>query len=347
MLPMPGSLCMGFSWSLFFCQRINERVMAQAPRLLDSEASEAVTDRGAPVVLKPGSPEAVRHVDNLGVLSGGQAVVEESLSHLTELFTSKNPSLHPAEIQSERVKTLGVELNGEKLCTRMLPDRLHKLRASIRGLIRRGRCSGKSRNIVIGHATFCGPVERRVLSIFHSVYKFISKCYDQVTPLWQSVRDELRVFAALVPALESDWTRSWNLVVMASDASEDGYSIVSGEFSKCAVASVGRVTERSRFKRTSGHNARESALTAAGVKDGIRDQWIEGDLEDEGYLQASGWEIDSGFAEVPASMLHRRLWTPKVSGRWRKSEHIIHLEARALVKSLQRVADTKYGFGIR
>ena len=119
--PMPGSLCMGFSWSLYFCQRINEGIMSRVPRLLQSQV---ISDRGPPVVIDPSDPEALGHyvyVDNLGVLSGSCNLVEDGIGELTDLFSSQGLVLHPAEIQSGRVKTLGVELDGEKLRTRVLP----------------------------------------------------------------------------------------------------------------------------------------------------------------------------------------------------------------------------------
>ena len=345
--PMPGSLCMGFSWSLFFCQRINERLMESIPRLLHSEA---VKDRGPPFVITADHQDKPGHyvyVDNLGVLSKDLPFVEEAANELTHLFTSQGLILHPAEIKTGQVKTLGVELDGQKLRTRVLPERLHKLRAALCGLLHRGRCSGRTLEVVIGHATFCGLVERKLLSVFHTCYKFIEKCYQQVTPLWKSVIDELRAFSALAPALESDWRRSWNTHVLSSDASEEGYGIVAGVFDKDQVAQVGRMSERGRFKRSGGHNARESALTAAGfIQDDVTGQWVEGDLGSADYLDAAGWELDSRFPEVPADMLQKQLWTPKVWGSWRRKEHIGLLEARTLVKSLQRVANTSYGFGI-
>ena len=161
---------MGFSWSLYFCQRINERVMSSVPRLL---TSKAITDRGEPVVFELSTPQAMRHyvyVDNLGIMSGERLKVEEGLKELTDRFTGLGLILHPAEIQSHKVKTLGVELDGHRLRTRVVPERLHKLRSAMRGLLRRGRCSGRTLEVVVGHATFCGLTEHKLLSVVHAVY---------------------------------------------------------------------------------------------------------------------------------------------------------------------------------
>ena len=67
----------------------------------------------------------------------------------------------------------------------------------------------------------------------------------------------------------------------------------------------------------------------------------EGDGED--FLNQTGWEIDHNFHEVPAHLLRKDHWQVKQFGQWKRSEHIMVLEARALTKSLERIAFTKYG----
>jgi hypothetical protein len=101
--PMPGSLCMGFSWSLYFCQRINEYQCSLTRSLKDSTL---VRDKGEPVVFRseqvrrhgePGSRHYV-YVDNLGVLSSHAAYVKTALQELDEHFGSCGLLLHPGEV---------------------------------------------------------------------------------------------------------------------------------------------------------------------------------------------------------------------------------------------------------
>ena len=70
-------------------------------------------------------------------------------------------------------------------------------------------------------------------------------------------------------------------------------------------------------------------------------------MEDQEYLEASGWSINHNFEEVPASMLHKELWQPKLWGKWDYPDNIVVLEGRALVKSLKRIALTTFGHSIR
>ena len=80
-----GSLCMGFSWSLFFAQRVGERLMSTASAL---QSSILVNDRSEALVLgdereSSGLKESRVHhyvyVDNLGLMSVDQSSVEEGL----------------------------------------------------------------------------------------------------------------------------------------------------------------------------------------------------------------------------------------------------------------------------
>ena len=346
--PMPGSLAMGCSWSLYFAQRINECQFKLCSGLSDSGV---LHDRGPPLVLNSLDSGSLNHyvyVDNLGIIGQDRSLVSRGLKSLEEHFNSRQLLLHPGEVHSGSVKALGIQLDGSLKHTRISSDRLHKVRSGLRGLLKRGRCSGRILEIVIGHATFCGLASRLVLSVFHSCYKFIEKNYDSVSPLWNSVRDELRAFAGLMVFLESDWTRGWNTLVTSSDASESGYGVCTSHWPSSQVAEAGRVPEKSRFRRTESHRARESALSAAGFHQDVpTGKWLAGKIDSEEYLKSIGWEVSEGFPEIDARRLHRFLWTPRMWGTWKYQEHILILEARALNKALDRVALTKYGKNIR
>ena len=343
--PMPGSLCMGFSWSLYFAQRISEQLMRQVPALAGSHLA---SDRGAPVSFSDGDPERTHHyvyVDNLGVMSLSEEKVAAGLDQLTKVFNDKGLLLHGGEVGQESVRALGVELNGASLTTTLTPERFHRVRAGLRALLRRGRCSGRALERVVGHCTYCGLLNRGTLSVFHAVYKFIQKHYEQSAALWPSVKVEIRVFAGLMSFLVCDWTRPWSEVVYASDASEEGFGVCSARWNALEAKNAGDVKERSRFRRSGGHNARESALSSAGfVKDGVTGQWRAGEMRSEEYLNAAGWEIDDSFPEISGALLSKSAWDIAQAGEWSRPEHIVHLEARALVKSFE-ISVEKGGHG--
>lgn len=146
--------------------------------------------------------------------------------------------------------------------------------------------------------------------------------------------------------MTQDWWRQWNTHVTSSDSSLSGFGACKSIWPKELVASVGRVQERSRFRRIGSHAARESALSAAGFHR-VDGEWGPIDAPMSKRLEQAGWGIDSTFQEVPAGCLKGNLWTPVFWGRWNFKENIGVLEARAVLKSVQRLALTRYGHDLR
>ena len=346
--PMPASLCMGFSWSLYFAQLANETLMSKIPSLV---GSQLVSDKGPPIVFGPEASEQIRHyvyVDNLGIISPHEALVKKSLDELGPGFDDRGLVLHPGEIQHEHIQALGCSMRGDIMATRVSPSRFVRLRQAIGGVLQRKKVSGRLIEIVLGHVTFCCLCNRQLLSIFSAIYKFIRRNYFAPTKLWDSVRRELWAFRSLMIYLHSDWWRPWNPLVSSSDASLEGYGISTSFWKPSDVAACGRRLERSRFKKAASTAARDHALTSAGfVKDDLTESWRRQEITSEELLEASGWEISDDFVEIPGRLLAKPLWEPKLWGRWGYEAGILELEGRALVKSLRRIALSPYGTDIR
>lgn len=232
------------------------------------------------------------------------------------------------------------------MLSRCNPKRLWRVHHAIKALLNRGRCSGKALEVVIGHCTFLGLICRPGLSCFHAVYGFIKRFYDEVATMWETVVKELRTFMGISFLLVQDRWRPWNRLVTSSDSSLVGYGACKSWWPQALVAEVGRVQERSRFKRNASHSARESALTQAGfhMRGG---SWTLMDEKMLGELAESGWSVNADFPEVPSGSLKRHLWTPVFWGKWNHPEKIGILEARAVLKSLRRLCLTRYGHDIR
>ena len=346
--PCAGSLCQGFSWALFFAQRANEQMCLQVPPLLGAPLCH---DRGSPIVLRIGSkdPECMHYyvyVDNLGVVDVNKERVKAAVTGLETAFDGCGLILHGSEVTSGHVQALGCGLDGTLLRTTIGRERLWKVYQALKGLLARKCCSGKALEKVIGHCTFCGLMNRMSLSCFHAVYKFIQRHYHSAGQIWTSVRKELATFRGILFLLVQEWDRQWNPLVSSSDASLTGFGVCHAWWEAAHVAQVGRVLERSRFRRFASHSARESALTSAGLVKTERG-WQSGCEDSLTRLREAGWELDDLFPEVPAAGLRRELWTPKLWGRWFHKEGILILEARTLLKSLKRIAFTRWGHSLR
>ena len=350
--PCPGSLCMGFKWSLYFAQRVSERLMSRVPSLARSSLAN---DRSGSIVFDQrtgcSSKASMHHyvsVDNLGVLTVDHVTAQETIQEVEAIFTSHKLLLHPGEVSQGSTRALGCDLRGDLLASRVTPERYHNLHQALNGVLGRKKVSGRLLEIVVGHATFVGLMNRPVLSVFNTVYRYIRSHYSRPSVLWPSVREELAVFKGLMVFLHADWCRPWNKYVTATDSSMQGFGVVSSYWEVDDVASVGRELERSRFKKLGMHSARDSALTAAGfIKDEATQEWRAGWATSDEYLTRSGWALNREFKEVPGRLLRADDWTPRLWGKWAYDAGILELEARALVKGIRRIALSTFGHDIR
>ena len=90
---------MGFGWSLFFTQRINETVMSESDKLAHSTL---ISDDHKSVLFDPRSPELHHcvYVDNLPMLDESQALAV--MGDLDSLFPERGLLLHEASCGSGR-----------------------------------------------------------------------------------------------------------------------------------------------------------------------------------------------------------------------------------------------------
>mgnify|MGYP000417751757 CR=1 FL=1 len=252
---------MGFSWSLFFCQKIAE---ARCREVSSLSCSRLMQDHGSVVVFKTNSLEPQhRHyvyVDNLGVLGAPVEHVSRIQKEVGFAFDSVGLQTHESEIVVDDKIVLCVGIDLKHLRTYTCHERFWKIRGSLQAIIRRGRCSGWVLEIILGHCTFAGLVNRDILCCFHTVYAFIEAHYNHHAKIWSSVIEELQAYVGLMIYLRSDWWLRWNRFVYSSDSSLYGFGVCTSEWTRDVVARVGRVSERSCFKNLTSVGAREAAL---------------------------------------------------------------------------------------
>ena len=258
-VPACAALPMGFTWSLFFCQEVGRDIMRSTPELA---GVPEMSDRGATTVLRPGLPlgdgggAQYTYVDNLGVLGFEPPAVEQSLAAATDRFDKVGLLTHETAIQVDRGETLGCRLDGVALSTRLTEKRYWRLRQGLSWALSCRALPGWVWEVIIGHCTYCAMCNRDLLPAFSAIYKFIAANYGVAAPLWDSARRELVAFRGLMPLIRGDWALPWSSRVCLSDASEHGYAVCASVFEEGSVKEIGRVQERSRFRRLGGHSAR-------------------------------------------------------------------------------------------
>lgn len=59
------------------------------------------------------------------------------------------------------------------------------------------------------------------------------------------------------------------------------------------------------------------------ARDELTGLWKSGAIDGEEYIKLSGWSLDPQFPEVPARLLRKKRWKPRLWGKWRYKEGII------------------------
>ena len=330
-----ASLPMGFSWSLYFCQTINEAKMGTIPELHDSTL---MTDRGRAAVLRrhSGTSAPCAHfvyVDNLGIISTSSHRVATALSQTTNLFDEAGLLTHEHSVTSEKSEALGVCLDGRRLETRVSTKRYWKVRRALDFALSLRRLPGHVWRIILGHLTFVGLVCRDSLSCFSAIYGFIERHDTDTVPLWPTARQELERFRGLMPLLASEWSAEWSPLVMSTDASEEACGVTGSFWPPAVVAYHGRLSERRRFARVASTQAR-SHFDLQCCLEAFDATSLRTD-EDKMLQESEPWVVDPEFVEIPVGLLRGDSWSELVRRRWVKTDNILLLEARALLRGLE------------
>lgn len=168
--------------------------------------------------------------------------------------------IEEGQTEDSSVKMLGWEIHGNG---RVTPshERLWRVRLAIRELLRRGKSSGQQLERLVGHMTFISLCRREALSVLGESYTFIRRHYQQIVPLWKSVRNELEKWDGIAPLIFSDLRRPWSERLLAVDASEWGLGVTTSQIKSADSQALGGCIERWRFRGEEAKNPRQLVIT--------------------------------------------------------------------------------------
>lgn len=222
---------MGWTWALWWCQRINERICERA----GLDRSRRLRD-GAPFC--PGTMWHIQYVDNLHVIGTCKAEVEKHFWAAVAELRRSGLTVHEVEVGDGASKMLGweVEAGGVLRPTR---DRVWRIRKALCEVLSRGRSSGVQLERLVGHMTFVSLCRGESLAVFGEVYTFIRRNYNSVVPLWKSVRCELLKWDGICPLIFTNFTKPWSTTVYSVDASEWALGVVCSSMTASEVQRLG------------------------------------------------------------------------------------------------------------
>ena len=95
------------------------------------------------------------------------------------------------------VELLGHGIHPNPPAIRLQASRVWKLGAAVQHMLRRRNVSGRAVEVIVGHFTYAFLLNRCLLPVLSTAYKFIRNAYVEVVKLWPSVSSEFENTVAL------------------------------------------------------------------------------------------------------------------------------------------------------
>lgn len=307
------SLPMGWSHSVLLAQAAHVQLLHGSAGLDSKKWLADLPD------LDVSSGAHSAYIDDLILFEPSAHAADAVLDHTTATYDDNNlPPKAPKVFRATpRAEVLGIEVDGAALRAGLSAEKMARLLAATRRLLKVGICSGQVLACVVGHWTWAVLVRRPGLAIFCAVYKFIAVVGRRIRPLWPSVRRELRMLCNLLPLFFSSLRDCWFDHAVAVDASSTGVGV-------CAVPVSPDVLRR---------EAALAPVSGAPVR-------LDEAAEEKSLLES----------RPPAALppeLREQVWSVIVSSRWRWPAHINLLEVEAALLSLRWVLSHPSAVGRR
>ena len=232
-------LPMGCSWAVYWAQRAHLHACASVldafhPTLLARSLHSSVIDLHAAVI-----------IDDFNILSTDaargcalQAALDSAYlrSRLHQKFSKRRA------MTSAPTAVAGMLIDGVTGLLRPTMELLLDLERDTLALLRSARVSGEALSAVMGGWAWVALACRPLFAVFHAVYIFIQRFFDQATPLWHSAADELTAALGLLPLVQCDLRAPWAPWALATDASEHGVGVVAASVSAAEQRRVARAS---------------------------------------------------------------------------------------------------------
>gem|GEM_PF-4462442 len=228
-------LAMGWSHSVYLTQKSHERLLDGCPRLPPQDRITPTSDLNV---------DRVRHlvyVDDVVIVGTDPVPVALAQDEYIAEAAVRRLPVKPVKVVRPTctgLDCLGMEVDGVGHTVGLRVDKLQRLCADTRYLLRQGQCSGRDMARLVGRWTWAMLVNRPALSAFNAVYRFIRvadrRCFD----IWPTVRTELKVAIGFAPLLFATLSSPWFDRVVATDASLDGQGVVAARVPEDVVDAV-------------------------------------------------------------------------------------------------------------
>ena len=317
---------MGWSWSMFFAQRIHQHQVMIGTGI----SHEQVLADGRPAPpLDSGKCVIIPYADNLNVVGVNQKEVQDVKDLAVKQLRKVGFRVHEEEDACTYSKALGFIIDGKKRKIYPVPEKRDKVIAALRWLSNRPKVTGKCIERIVGHCIHFFMLKRELLSIFRSVYDFKIANYNKQVRLWRTAADECRWAAELLWICESDLAKEWSGNMTVSDACLSGTAVCSLETSSDTARHLGVTRELWRYK---GRGCQVKARDVVRTLDPFCDP--ETVLDDSLHF-LDPFQLNQEFENVPKDIATSCDCVFQFASRMKMPEAITVLEGRATIQSIR------------
>ena len=254
-------LPMGWSWALYLAHTLMLEIFEGAVKPWASRCVEDGRPTPSPTV---GCPTHWGYMDDFGaiVVTPESATSNEPVADMQRAavgaFTALGVVPHRLTLGEGLSPTLGVEMDADRVL-RIIPEKWWLLIAATGWVAEAPVVSVRALARLVSLWAWRFTIFRELYSVFSDVYNFLAeKPFDSTCYLWESVRQALRVVAALAPICVCPLHFAWSHTVLMTDASEEGFGVVSTQ------ASPEEILRESRFAGKRGWVTRADAVFTMG-----------------------------------------------------------------------------------
>ena len=154
-------LPMGFSWSLYFGQRMVEESALAGGAL----PGDFVVDRRVPPEVRGGKPWVGVYVDGAAAVGTDLEAVDGRVLGISLALNGNNLLCHEVVAAGGVQEFAGLSFDKDSGRISVKPKRLWRLRLALLRILEVGRISGVALQAILGHVTWCALVRRPLLSL--------------------------------------------------------------------------------------------------------------------------------------------------------------------------------------
>ena len=351
---------MGWSWSLFFCQSAltHAMIVSEAGRInrsYDDVSKQVVRDKQPVSRLGPARVLIAPYVDNANLIAWDWADAAGSFDALLVYLEAKGFVTRDHVRAAQSMIAIGLVFLGPErlLCNKS--ERVWRAHFAIRQLLRIGKASGRTLQVVVGHLVSLFLLKRCLLSCLAEVWSFIEEFLEVEAPLTAGVAAELRVASYLVFMAFHQAGKSVSPHAFMTDSSTRGYAMIEGKFDVENVLACVQWKERWRFKEMRESHCNDvdmyddSMLSASSAEAAAVDfdaELWKGTEHRSPPLSVSKakktvhdwYEVEGIVPPPPGLFFENRSWKRVVAGAWAKAAAIHCKEGRVSLMSLERAS---------